>query len=230
MARSSRTAVAAAALGGLVLLLLISVGPTADHAVALVDALRGLGWAGAALFALGYGVAAALLVPATPFPVTAGFVWGPIGGFAVAWAGELLGASLAFGLGRTLLREHARALAQRYPIIGALDDAVDASGLQLLVLVRLSPVIPFGVLNYGLGLTGVPIGRFLLSTALGVIPASAVLVLAGASLTQLTEALDGDQPAGWGETALTWGGLAATLAVTWRVSRATRDALARRGV
>ncbi len=207
---------------------LYSYGPAASTLERWAEQLRGMGFFGGAAFACLYAVAAAALAPATPFPLTAGFLWGPFWGFLVGWSGEVLGAALSFALGRTLLHERARQLTESYPLVGALDDAVEEGGLRLLLLVRLSPIFPFGVLNYGLGLTRVRAVDFLVSTTIGVIPASALLVYAGASLTKLADAMSGEAPLGWGETLLTWGGLITSTVVVVMVSRATRRALDRR--
>lgn len=220
--------IGAALVATALLFALYTWGPAAATVERYANELRDLGPAGGALFALAYAIGAAALLPATPFPLTAGFLWGPYIGFAVAWTGEVLGALLSFGLGRTLLADRAQRLASSYPLIGALDDAMEEGGLQLLLLVRLSPIFPFGVLNYGLGLTKVPTSTFVISTMIGVIPASVLLVYAGASLTRMADAITGDAPLGWGETLLTWGGLVATTAVVVIISRATRRALNRR--
>ena len=207
---------------------LYSYGPAATTIERWAHWLRDLGFVGGACFSCLYALCAAALVPATPFPLTAGFLWGPYWGFLVAWCGEVLGACVSFALGRTLLQEGARRLAERYPLVGALHDAVDEGGWRLLVLVRLSPIFPFGVLNYSLGLTRVRWVDFVTSTVVGVVPALVMLVYAGASLTRFADALSGEAPLGWGETLLTWGGLLVSVVVVVWVSRATREALERR--
>ncbi len=207
---------------------LYTYGPAATTLERWAEQLRDLGFIGGAVFAGGYALAAAALAPATPFPLTAGVLWGGWWGFLVAWSGEVLGACVSFALGRTLLRARAQQLAESYPLVGALDDAVEEGGMRLLILVRLSPVFPFGVLNYGLGLTRVRARDFVVSTVVGVVPASALLVYAGASLTRVADAITGDTPLGWGEITLSVIGLVASLVAVTMVSRATRRALDRR--
>src|SRR5207249_10116545 len=43
-------------------------------------------------------------------------------------------------------------------------------GLQAMFLVRMMPLVPFDAVSYGAGLVGVPFSRFLLATAVGIIP------------------------------------------------------------
>lgn len=200
-------------------------GPGFDELVLAVDQLRQLGPLGGAVFVVVYAVCCAALVPATPFPLTAGFLWGPFFGLLVTWLGEVSGALLGFALGRTLLRERAATLASRYRVFSALETAIERGGFRLLVLVRLSPIFPFGVLNMALGLTKVPASHYALSTAMGVLPATSVLVYAGASLTTLTAALAGEAELGWGETLLTWGGLVVTAGIVGYISRTTTKVL-----
>ncbi len=207
---------------------LYTYGPAATTLERWARDLRELGFVGGFVFACGYAVACAAMAPATPFPLTAGFLWGPFWGFLVAWSGEVLGALLCFLLGRTLLRERAQRLADSYPVVAAVQDAVDEGGFQLLLLIRLSPVFPFGVLNYTLGLTRIRTVDYALSSMIGVIPASALLVYAGASLTRLADAIKGEAPLGMGEGVLMAIGLVASVVVVWSVSRATRRALDRR--
>lgn len=216
--------------GGLALAVVVVIawsyaGPGWDQLAAGVAWLRDLGPAGGVLFAVVYALCAAAMVPATPFPLTAGFLWGPLAGFLVTWVGEVAGAVLGFAMGRTLLRDRAEALTARYRVLGALDTALEQGGFRLLVMLRLSPVFPFGALNMSLGLTSVRPGAFALSTALGVMPASLMLVYAGASLTTLTAALNGEVQLGWGETLLTWVGLGVTAGIVGWVGRATTRAL-----
>jgi uncharacterized membrane protein YdjX (TVP38/TMEM64 family) len=64
------------------------------------------------------------------------------------WAGASFGAVGAFLLGRYLLHEEAQALFRRYGVIKALDRAFEGQGLKIMVLLRLSPLVPFLPLNY----------------------------------------------------------------------------------
>jgi uncharacterized membrane protein YdjX (TVP38/TMEM64 family) len=41
----------------------------------------------------------------------------------------------------------------RYPVFAAVDRAIARNGLYIVFLLRLSPVIPFNLLNYALALT-----------------------------------------------------------------------------
>merc|ERR1712179_426238 len=52
-------------------------------------------------------------------------------------------------------------------------------GLKLMILLRLSPVIPFNAFNYAMGCTSISIGRFLIGSAIGILPGAFAYVLSG---------------------------------------------------
>ena len=48
-------------------------------------------------------------------------------------------------------------------------------------LLRILPIAPFGLISYGLGTTGVPVGRYLLGTAIGAAPSTMLYATVGDS-------------------------------------------------
>jgi uncharacterized membrane protein YdjX (TVP38/TMEM64 family) len=95
------------------------------------------------------------------------------------------------------------------------------------MLVRLSPVFPFGPLNYALGMSGVRPAAFFVATALGVVPLCVLAAWAGSALPHLEAVLSGEEALGLGSLPY-WAGLATTVLAVVAVTRATRRALARR--
>ena len=55
------------------------------------------------------------------------------------------------------------------PTFRAATTAVDEEGWRVVLLLRLSPVVPFGLLNYMLGLTRTPLISYVIWTAVGVL-------------------------------------------------------------
>ena len=109
-------------------------------------------------------------------------VGGALLGFAVALASVLLAAviasSLSFLIGRSLGREAVQGLSSER--IRALDEKVGAHGFATVLLARLVPVIPFTTANYAFGVTSVRLWSYVLATALGIIPGTAIYVSVGA--------------------------------------------------
>ncbi|MCB9681917.1 MAG: TVP38/TMEM64 family protein [Alphaproteobacteria bacterium] len=194
--------------------------PIVQDALAHVaSAAHDAGPAGLVVFVLIYALATVAALPVSLLTVGAGVAWGPVVGLAVVWPGAVAGATLAFVLGRTVLRTRVAPWVADHPRLARLDDRLAARGGWVVFLLRLSPVVPFNALNYALGLTRIGLGTYALATAVGILPGTAMYVYLGA-----IGHASGDTrtPA---QQALFWAGLAATVAVTVVVTRLARAAL-----
>ena len=127
--------------------------PVERWLVDFVAWVRGAGVRGMVVFALVYVLATVLFLPGVILTLGAGFAYGVVTGTAVVWVASNLGAVAAFLLGRTLARAAIAARIGTNPRFAAIDRAVGTQGLKIVLLVRLSPVFPFNLLNYALGLT-----------------------------------------------------------------------------
>ena len=185
------------------------------------------GWTLAILAAV-WVPAAILLIPGSLITFGTGYLLGLRWGTAVVSVGSTAGAVAAFALARTLLRDRVRARLAGRPRFRAVDEAVAREGIRIVILLRLSPVVPYTVQNYAYGATGVRFRDFLLGTWVGMLPGTLLYVYLGAGARTLTEAATGGvQGTAW-TTAFFVLGLAATAAATWLVTRAARRALERR--
>ncbi len=198
------------------------------HAGALLDllhALRDAGPKGVAAFALLYAAATVLMIPGSALTLAAGALYGPVAGFAVVVLASNAGASAAFWLGRTLLRERVAAWMADHRRLQALDRAVERGGARLMLLLRLSPVIPFNLLNYAMGTTRIRFRDYLLGGAIGMVPGTLLYVVIGAGMGQLADLLRAPPDGGLAERVLFVAGLLATAAAIAMVSRLARQAL-----
>ncbi len=196
-------------------------------ALRLVEWSRSAGPGGAALYAVGYVLSAVLLLPASVLTLGAGYAWGPVWGVALVSPVSVLAATAAFVLGRTVLRSRVEQRIGGDARVQAIDRAIGENGLKLVVLLRLSPVLPFNLLNYALALTRVRLRDYVLGSALGMFPATVVFVYLGSLVTSGAEFLSGQRPAaGTAGTALAWAGLVATLLAVVLLTRASKRALA----
>lgn len=198
------------------------------HALpALVSYVRGAGAVGIVLFAVAYVVSAVALLPGAVLTLAAGFVYGPVLGLAIVSPVSVLAATCAFLLGRTVARDWIGRRVANQPTFAAIDEAVGNQGFKIVALLRLSPLFPFNVLNYALGLTTVRLRDFVLASWLGMLPGTALYVYLGSLVTGVGDLVErpatGSQPgaARW----LYWGGLVATVAVAVLVTRTARRAL-----
>ena len=94
-----------------------------------------------------------------------------------------------------------------------------------MLLLRLSPLFPYNILNYALSLTGVPFGRFALASWIGMFPITFMYVMLGSAMRSLTELTEGSAPPHPGGVWFYWVGAAITLTVAVLIARAARKAL-----
>lgn len=151
-----------------------------------VEWIRGLGAMGVVVYA-GLYVVATLVGLATPLTFAAGAIYGPIGGVAIVSPSSVTAATICFLLGRFALRKQIEAKVSKNAKFAAIEKAIATNGFKIVTLVRLSPVFPFTLLNYGLGLTNVKVRDYVLGSFLGMLPATAMYVyfgFIGAATTQ----------------------------------------------
>ncbi|WP_084699759.1 TVP38/TMEM64 family protein [Streptacidiphilus anmyonensis] len=134
----------------------------------------------AALFLLLYAAATVVLVPKPVLNLAAGAWFGLAEGLPLAVAATTLGASASFALGRAALRGRRFAFLERRGW-SALDRELRDHGFRSVLALRLLPVLPFAAVNYGCSVGGTRPAPFAAATALGVVPGTAALVLAGAT-------------------------------------------------
>lgn len=153
----------------------------------LRDLLVPLGPWAAPIFVLLFAVGTVLALPAVVFAATGAYVFGLWGGLTLSLAGATLGAGAAFlvarRLGRPLL---ARRLAAS-PRWRRVDRSVARHGAVVVLLLRVLPVLPFNLLNYLLGLTGIRFASYLAATLVGMVPGAFVYSYAAVQLGAATE-------------------------------------------
>lgn len=187
---------------------------------AALDSLRGLGpWAPLAFIAL-YVAAALFLLPGSVLTLGAGAVFGVVMGTVWASIAATLGATAAFLTGRYLAKDWTERRLASQPRFKAVSAAVAREGLKIVLLLRLSPLIPFNVLNYALGVTRVSLRHYILGSWLGMLPGTVMYVYLGAVAGDLA----GGRQRTKAEWALYAAGLAATVAVAVYVARLAKGA------
>jgi pyruvate/2-oxoglutarate dehydrogenase complex dihydrolipoamide dehydrogenase (E3) component/uncharacterized membrane protein YdjX (TVP38/TMEM64 family) len=221
--RAYRRLLGGALVAGLGLLVLSRL-PVDRYLLEFVGWIRGAGWVGMLTFAVAYVLACVLFVPASVLTLGAGFAYGVARGVPLVWISATLAATVAFLLGRTLARDWIAHRIAGNVRFAAIDRAVGAQGLRIVLLIRLSPVFPFSLLNYGFGLTRVTLRDYVLGS-IGMLPGTVMYVYLGSLITSLTELAAG-RPAGDGvQQGFYFAGLVATVAVTAYVTRVARRAL-----
>jgi uncharacterized membrane protein YdjX (TVP38/TMEM64 family)/rhodanese-related sulfurtransferase len=126
------------------------------------NAMRSLGRWGPAAHVVLFALGAVLFVPGALFALAGGVLFGPVWGTVLNLAGATLGATAAFLVARYVAADWVRRRAR-----GRLDrliQGVEAEGWRFVAFTRLVPLIPFNLLNYALGLTGIRLGAYVLAT------------------------------------------------------------------
>lgn len=187
--------------------------------------INSLGAIGAVVFVLGYVLACIAFVPASILTLAAGAIFGLAKGIALVFVAAMLGATAAFLIARYVAR---RAIEKRVggnPRFAALDAAIGAQGRRIVFLLRLSPLFPFSLLNYALGLTRVTFADYVIGSV-GMLPGTVLYVYYGRLVGDVAALAGGVQaPKDAGYYAVLILGLVATVVVTTIVTRAARAAL-----
>ncbi|MET7440354.1 TVP38/TMEM64 family protein [Streptomyces sp. NPDC005496] len=137
------------------------------------------GTAAALVFAVAYGLCTVAFVPRPLLNLAAGALFGSQLGVGAALGGTVLGAGLAFGLGRFLGQDALRPLL-RGRWLKAADGQLSRHGFRSMMVARLFPGVPFWAANYCAAVSRMGWLPFLLATALGSVPNTAAYVVAGA--------------------------------------------------
>jgi uncharacterized membrane protein YdjX (TVP38/TMEM64 family) len=196
-----------------------------DEVPRLLQWLEDLGPWGPVLLAAAYVPATVLAVPGSLITLGAGAAFGVVPGTVAVSVGSTLGAAAAFLIGRTLARGWVERKVAGNPRFRAIDQAIGREGFKIVLLLRLSPVFPFNLLNYALGLTSVSFRSYLLASWIGMLPATVMYVYLGSALGSLARVADGRGERSPAEKGLFYGGLAATVVVTILITRLARRAL-----
>jgi len=189
--------------------------------------MRSLGPLGPLAFIGFYIVACLTFFPGVLLTLGAGILYGLFWGSIYVSIGATLGAAAAFLVARYAARDWVKARIGNHPKFQAIDNAISHEGWKIVGLLRLSPVMPFIVLNFLFGLTGVSLRHFAIATWIGITPAIVLFVYIGSLIGDVTK-LGSGMPNGPWARVLGIGGLAITIAICFLITQMARRALAQR--
>ena len=147
---------------------LVRYSPLKDYltADALQQLLNAAGLWAPVVFMVVYAAGVCLFVPGTLLTGLGAAIFGAYWGFLYVWIGAMIGASLAFFIGRTLGRDFAASLIgdrlKKY------DEAIRRNGFATVLYLRLV-YFPFTPMNFGMGLTSVGFRDYVFGTGLGIL-------------------------------------------------------------
>lgn len=186
--------------------------------------VEGLGPFAPVVFIAGYIIATVAFVPGLILTLAAGAIFGLLYGTIYVFIGATLGSTAAFLVARYLARpvvEKRLAGNERFQRI---DRVIESEGGKMVVLMRLSPLLPFNALNYALGISKVGFLPYVLGSV-GMIPGTLLYVYYGKVAGDLATLGGGGIRRGPEYYLVLLLGLAATAAVAVIGARASRRAL-----
>lgn len=140
--------------------------------------VKNLGFWAPIAFIIIYNLATVLLIPGSILTLGGGVLFGLFKGSIYVFTAATLGAILAFLIGRYLSRDWVYQQMQKHPKFNAIEGAVAENGLKIVFLCRLSPILPFNLLNYAFGITQISLKDYILGS-LGMIPGTIMYVYIG---------------------------------------------------
>ena len=217
---------------GRILIALVAVGLIVSFGRQLAGVLPqfaawvdGLGVWGPVVFIVGYVGATVAFVPGSVLTLAAGAIFGLVRGTIFVMLGATVGSALAFLVARYIARSAIESRLAGNVRFAAIDQAIGREGFKIVLLLRLSPVFPFNLLNYSLGLTKV---RFVdyFAASVGMLPGSLLYIYYGKLAGDVAQiATGGAVGRDGGYFAVLLLGLLATILVTTLVTRTARRAL-----
>lgn len=223
--KGSRRLIVAGAIAAVALVLVaVFRRPIMDGLNAFQDWVQDAGAIGVIAYGLMYVVATVAFLPGWVLTVGAGLIYGPIKGAILISLSSTLGATLAFLLARHFVRSTIQDKVEGNQAFASIDGAIAQSGWKIILLIRLSPIFPFNLLNYALGLTRIPLAHYVLASWIGMFPGTLLYVYLGSIGSFVSE----DRERTTLETVAYVAGLAATLVVTLWVTKIARDALTKK--
>ncbi|WP_327096705.1 TVP38/TMEM64 family protein [Nocardia vinacea] len=125
---------------------------------------------------------ATIVLPRVPFTLSAGLLFGPVVGIAIAISATTVSAALAFLLARAIGRD---AIVARltHPAVAAVDRRLARRGWLAVGSLRLISPVPFWLINFCAGISSIRLTPYLIATAIGALPGTIALVALGDALT-----------------------------------------------
>jgi len=146
-------------------------------------------WLSSLLYFVLYIIVAALSLPAAAIlTIAGGAVFGLVWGLLMVSFASTIGATLAFLLSRTLLRDWVQARFGRY--LKPINDGIERDGAFYLFTLRLIPAFPFFLVNVLMALTPISTLSFYVVSQLGMLFGTALYVNVGAELGMATSLPD----------------------------------------
>lgn len=190
--RRARMAAMCAGISFLALFLFIFHEESIEWSVRIAEWAQSTGPLGMAVFALMDALVVSTLLPGVVFTVMAGAIWGILYGGIVAVSGKWLGAQLAFLIGRYLCMSCASWI-RDFSVVQNGIEMIGYGGWKVSLLLRLSPVVPYNILNFVFAFTNISFLTYAWTSLLGMIPGTLFLVYLGHIAGTITKSVHAEE-------------------------------------
>jgi uncharacterized membrane protein YdjX (TVP38/TMEM64 family) len=170
--------------GVLVMLLVARYFGLDQYLKALQPWIESLGPLGPLAFIAIYVLASVMAIPGSPLTIAAGVLFGSFWGVVWVSLGSTAAAGACFLIARYVARESIEKNLKDNKQFQKLDDLTAEQGAFIVAIVRLLPIFPFNLLNYGFGLTRVPFITYLFWSWLCMLPGTILYVVGADAVKQ----------------------------------------------
>eukprot|EP01116_Phalansterium_solitarium_P008594 TRINITY_DN22530_c0_g1_i1.p1 TRINITY_DN22530_c0_g1~~TRINITY_DN22530_c0_g1_i1.p1 ORF type:complete len:302 (-),score=82.33 TRINITY_DN22530_c0_g1_i1:789-1694(-) len=228
-----RLAVAGVLIVGAAVGLLLLPEPITYYFQIAVEWIQGLGYWGPVAFVGIYALTNVLFIPGFVLNIAAGYVWNLWFGSLYVWFGAVFGAAASFFVGRYFFKEWSAFFVGRFEKVEVLSTVIGDNALKIIFLLRLSPVMPYNILNYTLSMIPkVKFWHYLLATSVGTTPGIIVFVQLGTVLKDLQAVFDGSAEETSDYQIIMIAGFAGTIVlmviISWVAGRAIKKEMAKK--
>lgn len=144
----------------------------------IMGVLMSLGFFAPIVYIVIYIIRPLVFFPTSILTPLSAVVFGPFLGWIYTFIGENIAASVAFLVARYFGGD----VISKFKKLKLIDSELTKHGLRTIIFLRLVPLFPFDVVNFGLGLTSVRFKEYVIGTAMGVLPGLTAYIFLGASL------------------------------------------------
>ncbi len=151
------------------------------------ETIDSLGWLAPGVFILLYIVGSTIFLPGTIFTVIGGAVFGVFWGVVLSLIGATIGATTGFFTARAVGKEVVDGfLHNKLERVHRYNRRIEANGFLTVLLLRLTPLIPYNALSFALAYSPVKLRDFIWGTALGIVPGTITYVYLGEAIASLS--------------------------------------------
>lgn len=148
--------------------------------IALADYLRSFGpWSIVVTIILFIVMTFTIVFPFMILSGAAGIMYGLFWGIIISWAGEVIGAIVMFVFARYFFRKMLESWIQKSKYLKQVDDYSAENGFKALLIARLLPLAPSGIITAVAAISRISFKDFFLATVLGKLPPVVIKVLLG---------------------------------------------------